>query len=140
MNEHPQIKTLEYNHITDGIYIGTNQCCQAHFDEKLKREGIETDISLEEDRVDAPFGVQFYVWIPIKNHTAPTNEQLSFGVATIEEAMVIRQLGAITPCLILQGVFTSKEWQLATEKNLVGVDVSKEDYFIEAKKTWGLCE
>ena len=85
MNEHPQIKTLEYNHITDGIYIGTNQCCQAHFDEKLKREGIETDISLEEDRVDAPFGVQFYVWIPIKNHTAPTNEQLSFGVATIEK-------------------------------------------------------
>jgi protein-tyrosine phosphatase len=85
MNEHPQIKTLEYNHITDGIYIGTNQCCQTHFDEKLKREGIEADISLEEDRVDAPFGVQFYVWIPIKNHTAPTNEQLSFGVATIEK-------------------------------------------------------
>ena len=85
MNEHPQIKTLEYNHITDGIYIGTNQCCQTHFDEKLKREGIEADISLEEDRVDAPFGVQFYVWIPIKNRTAPTNEQLSFGVATIEK-------------------------------------------------------
>ncbi|MCR4278996.1 MAG: dual specificity protein phosphatase family protein [bacterium] len=85
MNEHPQIKTLEYNHITDGIYIGTNQCCQTHFDEKLKREGIEADISLEEDRVDAPFGVQFYVWIPIKNHTAPTNEQLSFGVTTIEK-------------------------------------------------------
>ena len=33
---HPQIKQLEYNYITDGIYIGTNQCCQKHFDERLK--------------------------------------------------------------------------------------------------------
>lgn len=45
----------------------------------------------------------------------------AFGVATIEEAMIIRLLGAITPCLILQGVFTSQEWQLATEKNFVCV-------------------
>jgi protein-tyrosine phosphatase len=83
--EHPQIKTLEYDYIADGIYIGTNQCCQTHFAEKLKQEGIEADISLEEERVDAPFGVQFYVWIPVKNHTAPTREQLDFGVATIEK-------------------------------------------------------
>lgn len=54
--DHPQIKELEYNEITDGIYIGTNQCCQTHFDEKLKKEGITADISLEEDRLDAPRG------------------------------------------------------------------------------------
>lgn len=85
MNAHPKISILEYNYIADGIYIGNNQCCQTHFDEKLKQEGIESDISLEEERVDTPFGVQFYVWIPVKNHTAPTSEQLSFGVATIEK-------------------------------------------------------
>lgn len=85
MNEHPHIKILEYSYIADGIYIGTDQCCQAHFDEKLMQEGIEADISLEEERVDTPFGVQFYVWIPVKDHTAPTNEQLSFGVATIKK-------------------------------------------------------
>lgn len=91
MNEHPQIKQLEYSYITDGIYIGTNQCCQTHFDENLKKEGIEANISLEEERVDAPFGVQFYVWIPIKNHTAPTSEQLSFGVATLEKLVGMKK-------------------------------------------------
>ncbi len=91
MNEHPQTKTLEYNYITDGIYIGTNQCCQTHFDEKLKQQGIEADISLEGERVDVPFGVQFYVWIPVKNHTAPTNEQLNFGVATIEKLVSMKK-------------------------------------------------
>ncbi|MBI2587591.1 dual specificity protein phosphatase family protein [Candidatus Amesbacteria bacterium] len=91
MNGHPQIKRLEYDYITDGIYIGTNQCCQTHFDEKLKQEGIEVDISLEEERVDAPFGVRFYIWIPIKNHTAPTSEQLDFGVATIEKLLSLKK-------------------------------------------------
>ncbi|MBI5023032.1 MAG: hypothetical protein HZC05_02605 [Candidatus Magasanikbacteria bacterium] len=67
MNEHPQIKTLEYSYIADGIYIGTNQCCQTHFDEKLRKEGITANISLEEERIDAPFGVEFFIWIPIKN-------------------------------------------------------------------------
>ncbi|MEX0877801.1 MAG: dual specificity protein phosphatase family protein [Candidatus Spechtbacterales bacterium] len=85
MIDHPQIKELEYNEITDGIFIGTNQCCQTHFDEKLKKEGITADISLEENRVDAPFGVDFYVWIPVQNHTAPKSDQLEFGVSVLEK-------------------------------------------------------
>lgn len=84
-NNHSQIRELEYNYITDGIYIGTNQCCQTHFDEQLKKEGITADISLEEDRLDAPFGVDFYVWIPVKNHTPPSPDQLEFGVSTLEK-------------------------------------------------------
>jgi hypothetical protein len=40
--------------------------------QKIKKENIEADISLEEERVDAPFGVKFYVWIPIKDHAAST--------------------------------------------------------------------
>lgn len=91
MKEHPQIKILEYSYITDGIYIGTNQCCQTHFDEQLRKEGIEADISLEEDRVDAPFGVQFYMWIPIKNHTAPTHEQFDFGVSVLEKLVEMKK-------------------------------------------------
>lgn len=82
-NAHPLIPVFEYNYIADGIYIGTNQCCQTHFDEKLKKEGITTDISLEEDRLDAPFGVDFYVWIPTQNHTPSTLDQLEFGVSTL---------------------------------------------------------
>lgn len=91
MNNHPQIKKLDYDYIVDGIYIGTNQCCQTHFDAKLKNEGIEADMSLEEERVDAPFGVNFYVWIPVKNHTAPTHEQLEFGVATLEKLVAMKK-------------------------------------------------
>ena len=91
MNEHPQIKQLDYNYIIDGIYIGTNQCCQTHFDEKLKQDGIGADISLEEERVDAPFGVNFYIWIPVKNHSAPTHEQLGFGVAVLEKLVGMKK-------------------------------------------------
>jgi len=83
--DHSQIKGLEYNEITEGIYIGTNQCCQTHFDERLKKEGITADISLEEERIDAPFGVDFYVWIPVKNHAAPKPDQLAFGVSVLEK-------------------------------------------------------
>jgi len=83
--DHPQIPILEYNYIVDGIYIGTNQCCQTHFDEKLKKEGITSDISLEKERIDAPFGVDFYIWIPVENHFAPTTDQLNFGVTTIQK-------------------------------------------------------
>lgn len=87
--DHPQIKELEYSYITDGIYIGTNQCCQTHFDERLKKEGITADVSLEEDRLDAPFGVDFYIWIPVKNHTSPAPDQLEFGVATLEKLVAM---------------------------------------------------
>ena len=82
---HSQIKELEYDYITDGIYIGTNRCCQTHFDEKLKEGGITADISLEEDRLDTPFGVDFYLWMPVQNHTAPAHDQLEFGVAALEK-------------------------------------------------------
>jgi len=89
--EQPHSKTLEYDYITDGIYIGTNQCCQTHFDEQLKKEGVQADISLEEERVDAPFGVSFYVWIPIKNHAAPSQGQFDFGVSTIENLVSLKK-------------------------------------------------
>lgn len=82
---------LDYNYITDGVYIGTNQCCQTHFDEELKKKSVMADISLEEERVDSPFGVYFYAWIPVKNHTAPKQEQLEFGVATLEKLVTMRK-------------------------------------------------
>jgi protein-tyrosine phosphatase len=91
MNKHPQIKVLEYDYIVDGIYIGTNQCCQVHFDEKLKKEGITADISLEEERIDTPFGVEFYIWIPIRDHAAPSQDQLNFGVSTLEKLVSLKK-------------------------------------------------
>ncbi len=78
-------KQIDYNYIIDGIYIGTNQCCETHFAEKLLKEGITADISLEENRIDAPFGVEFYIWLPVKDHTAPSEDQLDFGVRALKE-------------------------------------------------------
>ncbi len=88
---HSPSKELEYNCIIDGIYIGTNRCCQTHFDERLSKEGITADISLEDIRLDHPFGVEFYVWIPVKNHTAPAVDQIEFGVSVLEKMVSLKK-------------------------------------------------
>lgn len=81
-----QHKHAEYSKITDCIYIGTNRCCQKKmFIKELLKEGIEADISLEEIRIDAPFGVKYYLWLPVKDHTAPTPLQFKIGVITIDQ-------------------------------------------------------
>lgn len=85
MVDHPQISVLEYDHITDGIYIGTNRCCEEHFDDVLKKEGMTADISLEDTKLDQPFGVDFYLWMPVVNHTPPSPDQLDFGVSALEK-------------------------------------------------------
>lgn len=84
METHPQ-HTLDFHYIIDGLYIGTNQCCQTHFAEHLIKEGVSVDISLEEEQIDAPFGVEFYVWIPVKDHMSPAPDQLEFGVSVLEK-------------------------------------------------------
>lgn len=88
--KHPN--NLDYNHIAEGIYIGTNQCCQIHFDSTLlHKENIAADISLEENRIDVPFGVKFYVWMPVKNHTPPSPEQLEFGAAALQTLVAMKK-------------------------------------------------
>jgi len=44
--------TFEYSQITKYIYIGTNMCCQTHFDKSLIKKEIRADISLEEKTLD----------------------------------------------------------------------------------------
>lgn len=88
MKTHPQNK-LDFSYITDGIYIGTNQCCQTHFDEELKKLGITADISLEEERLDAPFGVDFYVWMSVRDYMPPSPDQLEFGVLALEKLVAM---------------------------------------------------
>jgi protein-tyrosine phosphatase len=75
---------FEYNKIIEYIYLGTNQCCQVHFKKELLKKGIKADISLEKERIDAPFGVDYYLWLPVKDHTAPSQKQLILGVNFIE--------------------------------------------------------
>lgn len=88
MEIHPQNK-IDFNYITQDIYIGTNQCCQIDFDEILEKEGITYDLSLEKERIDAPFGVVSYIWIPVENHQPPTQEQIEFGVSVLEKIVAM---------------------------------------------------
>jgi len=82
---HKDVDKLEFDYITDGIYIGTNMCCQAHFDENLLKEGITEDISLEEEQVDTPIGVKSYLWLPVKDHTPPSPSQMDYGISALEK-------------------------------------------------------
>ncbi|PJE75516.1 hypothetical protein COV04_04400 [Candidatus Uhrbacteria bacterium CG10_big_fil_rev_8_21_14_0_10_48_11] len=81
---HQLATVLEYSEITDNIFIGTNQCCQTHFDESLLKRGLTADVSLEKERFDAPFGVSFFLWLPVVDRTAPSMDQLHTGVDFLE--------------------------------------------------------
>jgi hypothetical protein len=82
---HQENPKFEYSQITDNIYIGTNQCCQTHFEEELLDKGITADISLEGEMIDRPAGVDYFVWLPTVDHTPPTMKQLKIGVANLKE-------------------------------------------------------
>lgn len=84
MEAHDEVQ-FDYNQITPQIFIGTNLCCQVHFDEHLLSLGITGDCSLEEESLDAPFGVKYFLWLPVKDDTAPTQTQLKVGVSFIND-------------------------------------------------------
>jgi atypical dual specificity phosphatase len=88
-HEHKPGDPLDYNYIADGIYAGTNQCCALGLVDVLKKEGITADISLEDARLDNPYGVEMYAWIPTADNTPPTRDQLTFGVQVLQE--LVRQ-------------------------------------------------
>ncbi len=81
------IHGIDYSKITELIYIGTNKCCQIHFEKELLAKGIRADISLEEERLDDPLGVNFFLWLPTKDHTPPKMDQLRLGVETLRYFM-----------------------------------------------------
>ena len=84
---HSKHVTFEYSRITSQIYIGTNQCCKTHFKQKILEKGIDGDLSMEGEKIDAAFGVQYYMWLPVKDHDAPTQEQLHMGVQYLNSVL-----------------------------------------------------
>ncbi|HSX24584.1 MAG TPA: dual specificity protein phosphatase family protein [Candidatus Andersenbacteria bacterium] len=77
-------KGFDYDQINDDVFIGTNMCCQLGFEKELLAKNVRADISLEELRVDAPLGVDYFLWLPTKNYEAPTIDKLNLGVQTLE--------------------------------------------------------
>ncbi len=82
---------LDYSQITPYIYIGTNKCCQVHFEEELLAKGIMVDISLENERLDDPDGVKAFLWLPTRDHYASSRTQLKLGVEILEEAVELKK-------------------------------------------------
>ncbi len=77
-------KSFDYNQINDEVFIGTNMCCQLGFDRELLTKNVKADISLEELRVDAPMGVDYFLWLPTIDHESPTVDKLNLGVYTLD--------------------------------------------------------
>lgn len=76
---------FEYSRITNCIYIGTNKCCgEGKLKQELLKKGIKADISLERKRIDTPFGVKFYLWLPTQEHKPPSFEQLLAGACFLK--------------------------------------------------------
>lgn len=88
MVKHPPL-TFEYSEITPYIYLGTNMCCNPHFRKSLLKQGVIADISLEDEALDTPFGVKYYMWLPTNDHRAPSMKQLLIGTNFISE--LVRQ-------------------------------------------------
>ncbi len=75
---------FDYNQINEDIFIGTNMCCQFGFAKELLTQNVRADISLEENRVDAPLGVEYFLWLPTVDGEAPSPDKLLLGVRTLE--------------------------------------------------------
>lgn len=72
----------EYTEITPLITIGTNMHCQGHAHE-LTELGFYADIDLEEERQEQPPMVEYYLWLPTKDHHPSTVDQYRMGSAAI---------------------------------------------------------
>lgn len=53
-------------------------------EKSLIKKDVKADISLEEKRLDYPIGVDYYLWLPTKDHKAPTFKQLLIGANFIK--------------------------------------------------------
>lgn len=83
MNNNHQI--FQFSQITDLIYLGANLCCTAIPHVKVLLDlGIKADIDLEVDSQEQTPSIDTYLWLPVKDHFAPTLTQFDTGVAVID--------------------------------------------------------
>lgn len=82
---------IEYSKIGPYLYLGSNMCCGFHF-KKLARLGIKADIDLEytHEHYEKPEDVHYFLWLPTRDHYAPTQTQLFIGTKTLDELIKSR--------------------------------------------------
>lgn len=89
--------SLEFSKVNEYIYLGTNSCCQVHFDKGLLDLGVAADISLEEEKLDTPFGVDYFLWLPTPDKDAPTQDKLEIGVKFMDD-LIEKKIKLYTHC------------------------------------------
>ncbi len=75
---------FDYNQINDDVFLGTNMCCQFGFKKELLDKGVRADISLEKERIDAPVGVDYFLWLPTEDNQAPDQDKLRLGARVLD--------------------------------------------------------
>lgn len=85
MEEHQ----TEYSKITDQIYIGSDLCrgpvCPVHTVE-FKKLGICGEINLEVENPEMPpKSIDVYLWLPVVDKEAPSQDQLMIGTAALKQ-------------------------------------------------------
>lgn len=82
---------LEYSKITENIYLGSDLCspqvCKLH-EPEFKKLGVSVEISLTAELKDTPTNnVVIYAWIPVKDESSPSEDQLDLGSEIINMAV-----------------------------------------------------
>ena len=80
---HDQTIEFEFNQITPEIFVGTDLCCQQHFNDKFGPLGITAAISLQAEKEDHIGGLEYFLWLPVIDQQAPSVGQLQLGVETL---------------------------------------------------------
>lgn len=83
----PDHPTFEYSQITDQVFIGTNACCQMHFKQELLDKGVTRDISLESEKIDQPYGVETFLWLPTPDKNPPSLDKVKIGIVALSEML-----------------------------------------------------
>ncbi|PIN80655.1 hypothetical protein COV11_03615 [Candidatus Woesearchaeota archaeon CG10_big_fil_rev_8_21_14_0_10_30_7] len=90
-NSHAKKIPFEYNQITPYIHIGSNMCCKGAFQKSLLKKNIKADLSLENEELDQPWGVDMFLWLPTKDHYPPNKNQVKMGVNFLTECVKNKQ-------------------------------------------------
>ncbi len=87
MQDHEAIESV--SQITDQLYVGSSFCCQTHFSEKLLALGISADVSMQLERIDRAEGAESYLWLPVMDMTAPSQDVLKIGADHIASLIAL---------------------------------------------------
>lgn len=82
---------FDYTKITDQIFIGSDMCkvgvCLIH-GEEFRKLGISVELNLSAENNELPPNdLETYLWIPVVDGYAPTQEQLMMGTCLMDTAI-----------------------------------------------------